>query len=441
MAERLSSGLQNRVPGFNSPSRLNKTIFSFVNLKKSFLKFFVGAVFVSALFFISINLHATEIKVEKVEAKPITFTPQITIPGSEIFKKGVPFTITKETMPTMARDLYKFLVGSAGMVAVVVMMAGGYLWLFAGGNTARVGQAKDYISGAVIGLTLALGSYMILNMINPDLINMKDFEIPTVPKITIPEPPTVAGYKWPGLDCKWVAGGVPNEGGYIAVKLEKNQRVFCGNTPASAQIETSKTVNNEGSGQASTVAADYTCYCKITSQCTAVSSGDCSVSNLEKYFGDKITAEMASGICKVESGGNSNSAGTDRCYGDEQLFSIGLFQFNLRQHNMPSDVNNINNEDLICKNAFSSVGMSEGFWTWMKAKFSTLYKRLGDLFTDGIKETDYDCKVTNFPLYTQCVNSAKNATVNISKAVKLSKQGTDWSQWGANGDCKFPPNK
>ena len=185
MAERLSSGLQNRVPGFNSPSRLNKTIFSFVNLKKSFLKFLVGAVFVSALFFISLNSLAAEIKVEKVEAKPITFTPQITIPGSEIFKKGVPFTITKETMPTMARDLYKFLVGSAGMVAVIVMMAGGYLWIFAGGNTARVGQAKDYIGGAVVGLTLALGSYMILNMINPDLINMKNFEIPTVPKITV----------------------------------------------------------------------------------------------------------------------------------------------------------------------------------------------------------------------------------------------------------------
>lgn len=411
--------------------------------EKKLLNFIFLAVFLSALFFISPNALAAEIKIEKVEKKPIIFTPQISIPGSEIFKKGVPFTITKETLPTMARDLYRFLVGSSGIVAVIVMMAGGYYWLFAGGNTARVGQAKDYIGGAVVGLTLSLGSFMILNMINPDLINMKDFEIPAVPKVTVPEPPTIAGHKWPGLDCKWVAGGVPNEGGYIAVGLKENQNAFCGTTPASTQIETSKTINNEEGGSVNTVTAKFNCFCKITSQCDAVSSGDCGVSNLEKYFGDKITAEMASRICKAESKGNSSFTGTDTCYGDNQPFSIGLFQFNLRQHNMPSDINNTNNEDLICKNAFSSVGMGDGFWTWMKSKFSSLYKKLGDLFEteNEINESDYDCKVTNFPLYTQCVNSAKDSKVNISKAVKLSKQGTNWGQWGANADCKFPPRK
>lgn len=186
MAEWLRRGLQNLVRRFNSGCGLQNNFYFSVKKERKILSFVFLAAFVSALFFISISTAlAQEIKVEKTEAKPITFTPQITIPGSEIFKKGVPFTITKETMPTMARDLYRFLVGSAGIVAVIVMMAGGYYWLFAGGNTGRVTQAKEYIGGAVLGLTLSLGSFMILNMINPELINMKKFEIPTVPKITV----------------------------------------------------------------------------------------------------------------------------------------------------------------------------------------------------------------------------------------------------------------
>ncbi|HLD62168.1 MAG TPA: pilin [Patescibacteria group bacterium] len=69
--------------------------------------------------------------------------------------------------------IYKFLVGIAGIAAVIMMMVGGYYWLFAGGNASKVGEAKSMISGAVLGLFLALGSYMILNIINPDLVNWK----------------------------------------------------------------------------------------------------------------------------------------------------------------------------------------------------------------------------------------------------------------------------
>ena len=128
----------------------------------------------SALFFISIDLLVAE---TKTEAKPVTFTPQITIPGSEIFKKGVPFEIPAATMHILVRDLYKFFEGLYGIAAVIVMMAGGYLWLFSAGNAGRVTQAKEYLAGAVLGLTLSLGSFMILNVINPDLVNLGKFEL------------------------------------------------------------------------------------------------------------------------------------------------------------------------------------------------------------------------------------------------------------------------
>lgn len=380
----------------------------------------------SALFFISANALAAEIKVEKVEKTPIIFTPQITIPGSEIFKKGVPFTITKETLPTMARDLYRFLVGSAGIVAVIVMMAGGYYWLFAGGNTARVGQAKDYIGGAVVGLTLSLGSFMILNMINPDLINMKDFEIPAVPKVTMTGIPVKGGVNWQGLKCVW-APNYPDDGGYIPVS-EKNQDYFCGTKPADFEISIPK--------QTDSVQKPPNCFCKITSQCAAVASGPCSVSNLEKYFGDKITAEMASRICNKESGGKEKfDSTTDKCYYDsaKRAFSAGLFQINVRANDL---------DGKSCPNAFAGASISDaGFLDWMKLKFASLYNTLKEAFLGKIHEQDFACKIIDETLYSACINAANTADINIQKAADMSKNGTNWSQWGTNPDCKFPPMK
>ena len=68
---------------------------------------------------------------------------------------------------------YKFLVGIAGIAAVIAMMVGGYLWLFSGGNSSKVTEAKSIIGSAVLGLFLTIGSFMILNLINPDLVNWR----------------------------------------------------------------------------------------------------------------------------------------------------------------------------------------------------------------------------------------------------------------------------
>ncbi|HLC99403.1 MAG TPA: hypothetical protein VJC11_00380, partial [Patescibacteria group bacterium] len=107
----------------------------------------------------------------------------VTIPGSEIFQKGKTITIEPDTLPTMVRDMYRLLVGVAGIVAVFMMMWAGYWWLFAAGNTARVGQAKEYIEGAMLGLLLSVGSFVFLQFINPDLVNPSKFVITPIPKI------------------------------------------------------------------------------------------------------------------------------------------------------------------------------------------------------------------------------------------------------------------
>jgi len=54
-----------------------------------------------------------------------------------------------------------------------VLMGGGLLWLTSGGNDAKITQAKELIVGSVSGLVILFGSWVILNTINPALLELK----------------------------------------------------------------------------------------------------------------------------------------------------------------------------------------------------------------------------------------------------------------------------
>lgn len=76
--------------------------------------------------------------------------------------------------------VYKYGTGVVGIVAAVVLMFGGILWLTAGGNTGQVQTAKEWIKAALLGLILALLSYMILLTINPDLVSFDEITIKSI---------------------------------------------------------------------------------------------------------------------------------------------------------------------------------------------------------------------------------------------------------------------
>ncbi|MFH1712899.1 MAG: hypothetical protein ABH896_01805 [Candidatus Jacksonbacteria bacterium] len=76
--------------------------------------------------------------------------------------------------------IYKFLVGAAAIMAVFMIMVGGYQWIFAMGSSSRIESAKDTIKSALFGLLLTLFSYQVLHFINPRLT---DVVLPDVEEI------------------------------------------------------------------------------------------------------------------------------------------------------------------------------------------------------------------------------------------------------------------
>ncbi len=69
--------------------------------------------------------------------------------------------------------LYNFGIGIGLLVAMAVIVFAGLRWSTSAGNVAATADARDMIINAVIGVVMLLGATMILNIISPDLANLK----------------------------------------------------------------------------------------------------------------------------------------------------------------------------------------------------------------------------------------------------------------------------
>ncbi len=56
-------------------------------------------------------------------------------------------------------SIIRVALGLLGVVALVIILIGGFTWMTAGGNDERVGQAKKWIFSGLIGLIIILSSY------------------------------------------------------------------------------------------------------------------------------------------------------------------------------------------------------------------------------------------------------------------------------------------
>ncbi|MDP3764723.1 MAG: pilin [bacterium] len=71
---------------------------------------------------------------------------------------------------------YIFLLAQAlvGLAIIYAFVRAGLLWMTGGDNQTRIGEAKKWITGAITGLVILLGSYLFLKTINPQLVNIKN---------------------------------------------------------------------------------------------------------------------------------------------------------------------------------------------------------------------------------------------------------------------------
>ncbi len=147
-------------------------------LKSKTIKIYLTSLFLLFFFFGNLQIALAE---KKENINKIDLELQTKIPGSD---QGnvITFDGTTRALGDYISSIYTYAISIVGILATIMLMFGGFVWLTAGGSGDKVGQAREIIFGSLTGLVLALSSYTILNLINPGLVNFKINQIDTSKK-------------------------------------------------------------------------------------------------------------------------------------------------------------------------------------------------------------------------------------------------------------------
>lgn len=104
--------------------------------------------------------------------------------------------------------VYSYLISIFAIVAVVIIMAAGVMMMMSRGDGAKVTQAKNMISNALMGIVFLFGAYTIAFFINPELVTFETLKIERIesifisteytsldvsnPNLNLPTPPSTA---------------------------------------------------------------------------------------------------------------------------------------------------------------------------------------------------------------------------------------------------------
>jgi len=117
---------------------------------------------------VDVILDSSDLNFSKTPAttqntKKFNYTLLESFPG--FFKAGSTLT----DLPTMILAIYKFGIWTVGIAGLFMLVVGGFMYMASAGNTSTAGNARGIIWDALLGIVAALGAYLILYVINPEL--------------------------------------------------------------------------------------------------------------------------------------------------------------------------------------------------------------------------------------------------------------------------------
>jgi len=67
-------------------------------------------------------------------------------------------------------SIIKTVLGFLGVVAIIIILIGGFKWMTAGGSEEKVGEAKKWLISGIIGLAIILAAYAITTFVISSLM-------------------------------------------------------------------------------------------------------------------------------------------------------------------------------------------------------------------------------------------------------------------------------
>ena len=151
------------------------------NLKKITGIFFVCQIIFS---FVILSVPTSSALAADTPTEPIQFTPQVSIPNSS-FTQNTATTVDGSLLARYILTYYNYGLAVVGILATIILMGAGVLWLTSGGDSGKVSQAKDLISGSITGIAILVCAWIILNTINPNLTQLASISPVAIGKVDV----------------------------------------------------------------------------------------------------------------------------------------------------------------------------------------------------------------------------------------------------------------
>ncbi len=71
----------------------------------------------------------------------------------------------QQALQTTIANLINVGISLLGIITLLIILYGGYLWMTAGGNEEQVGEAKKWIYSGIVGLIIILSAFALSNFI------------------------------------------------------------------------------------------------------------------------------------------------------------------------------------------------------------------------------------------------------------------------------------
>jgi len=102
------------------------------------------------------------------------------IPGATAPQDFINSAAQEEIMGLWAKYLLNLSLWTAGLIAVLMLIAGGIRFLLSSGSPEKIIAARKQLLGAFLGLSIIFSSYLILKTLGPQFINLN---LPTLKTI------------------------------------------------------------------------------------------------------------------------------------------------------------------------------------------------------------------------------------------------------------------
>lgn len=125
------------------------------------------------------------------------------VPGTNIVRGD---TIAGLTLAKYIKTLYVGALALVGLIAFIMIIYWGFKYVFSAGNASQTADAKTGIFQAVLGIILLLAGYLILQFINPALVNIQEsnFNLPVITNTPTQTPTSPTVPPQPGVPSQFV---------------------------------------------------------------------------------------------------------------------------------------------------------------------------------------------------------------------------------------------